>query len=478
MDSTFSEDSLAPGHRPILHSTRSAPYTRIRPKQMVQLGIDDEFILIFPAKSPTLHPKCFTAAVDINQQIDRVLLKSCTGITPSERTAQLDLLKQKHAIARGSETYYEFAVRLKHFGELQDLQINSLRSSDLDRLWKSDGFVPSIELCGYARTSTALLRLRYYPYLEMYQRSSSLYLDDVTFPKSGDLDEPLLEEIWAAKGCTVRTVEIMMRYYQELSKRRKDHCRYLANQLKQKSATVSAVDTLLNDTQATNTKLVYMRNITAELKKSRLFSFADKVDKMYESKYKVVYSNFVYMRNTVVSPADISKLYNIFRDDFPHAHALFSIIVSKAHDQIEISPSLDTGRGQDSESDDSVNEIVDEEDKDDTDLSRLQRAIYEYFLSFIRHKSQKRLQHWSMLTPLGYFSRGFRIPGTRSHLSGASCTLRTVWIRCNAMYQNCMPGRKEMIQQLVTSSACGDNWQVKIGIWYHATWDSIFDEKK
>jgi len=209
-----------------------------------------------------------------------------------------------------------------------------------------------------------------------------------------------------------------------------------------------------------------MRNINAELKKTRLFSFADKVDKMYESKYKVVYSNFVYMRNTVVSPADISKLYNIFRQDFPHAHALFSIIVSKSYDQIKISPSLDTGRGQESESDDSVNEIVDDEDKDDTDLSRLQRSIYEYFLSFIRHKSQKRLQHWSMLTPLGYFSRGFRIPGTRSHLSGASCNLRTAWKRCNDVYHNCMPGRKEMIQQLVTSSACGDNWQVKIGKGY------------
>ena len=317
MDSTFSEDSLAPRHRPIPHSTRSAPYTRIRPKQMVQLGIDAEFIHIFPAKSSTLHPKCATAAVDINQRIDRVLLKSCTGITSSERTAQLTLLKQKHAIARGSETYYEFPVRLKHFGELQDLQINSLRPADLDRLWKSDGFGPSIELCGYARTSTALLRLRYYPYVEMYHRSSSLYLDDFTFPKSGDLDEPLLQELWAAKGCTVRTVEIMMRYYQELSKRRKDQCRHLGIRLKKKSANDSAVDTLSNATQATNTKLDYMRNINAELKKTRLFSFADKVDKMYESKYKVVYSNFVYIRNTVVSPEDISKLEN------SAAHALY-----------------------------------------------------------------------------------------------------------------------------------------------------------
>ena len=404
---TFSEDSLAPCHRPIPHSTRSAPYTRIRPKQMVKLDIDNEFILVLPAVSSTLHPKCLPAAVDINQRIDRVLLKSCTGITPSERTAQLSLLKQKHSIARGSDTYYEFPVRLKHFGELQDLQINSLRASDLDRLWKSDGFGPSIELCGYARTTTALLRLRYYPYVEMYQRSSSLFLDDVTFPNSGDLDEPLLQEIWAAKGCTVRTVEIMMRYYQELSKRRKDQCRHLGTQLKKKNAKGNAVSTLLNESHASYTKLDYMLNINAELKKTRLFLFADKVDVMYESKYKIVYSNFVYMRNTIVSPEDISKLYNTFRQDFPHAHALFSIIVSKSYDQIQISTSLLTGRGQDSELDDSSDENNVDEDKDDTDLSRLQRSIYEYFLSFIRHKSQKRLQHWSMLTPLGYFSRGF-----------------------------------------------------------------------
>ena len=225
-------------------------------------------------------------------------------------------LKQKHSIARGSDTYYEFPVRLKHFGELQDLQINSLRASDLDRLWKSDGSGPSIELCGYARTTTALIRLRYYPYVEMYQRLSSLFLDAVTFPNSGDLDEPLLQEIWAAKGCTVGTVEIMVRYYQELSKRHKDQCRNLGTQLKRKNAQNNAVNALLNESHAgshaTYTKLDYMRSINAKLKKTRLFSFVDKVDAMYESKYKLVYSNFACMRNTIVSPADISKLYTIY----------------------------------------------------------------------------------------------------------------------------------------------------------------------
>ena len=456
MDATFSEDSLAPFHRPIPHSMRSAPYTRIRPKEMVKLSIDTEFILVFPAVSSTLHPKCFVAAKDINMRIDRVLIKSCSGLTPSERAAQLSLLKQKHMIARGSDTYYEFPARLKHFGELQNLQINSLRASDLDRLWKSDGFGPSIELCGYARTTTALLRLRYYPHIEMYQRSSSLFLDDVIFPNSGDLDEPLLNEIWAAKGCTVRTVEIMMRYYQQLSKRRQDQFRYLKN----KNAKDDAITTSMKESRASDTKLDYMRNIKSELDKTRLFSFADKVDAMYESKYKNVYSTFVSMRNTIMSPADISMLYQTFRRDFPHTHALFSIIVSKSQDRIEVDKSMDIGKGKviESESDDSC-----DENDDGTDLSRLQRSIYEYFLSFIRHKSQKRLKYWSMLTPLGYFSRGFRIPGSRSHLSGASCGLLTAWKNCNHLYETCMPSRKEMIQQLVTSSACGDNWQVKIG---------------
>ena len=55
-DSTFSEDSLAPFHLPIPISTESAPYTRIGAHKMIRLDIDDEFILLFPAVTPTLNP--------------------------------------------------------------------------------------------------------------------------------------------------------------------------------------------------------------------------------------------------------------------------------------------------------------------------------------------------------------------------------------------------------------------------------------
>ena len=332
MDSTFSEDSLAPLHRPIPISTESTPYTRIDARQMIRLDIDDEFILLFPAVSSTLHQKCVPAAVDINQRVNRVLIQSCTGLTSSERREQLTLLKRKHIKMRGSQTYYEFAVRLKHFGELKDIQINSLRHSDLDRLWKSDGFGPSIELCGYARTTTALLRLRYYPYIEMYQRSSSLFLDDVEFQKSGDLDDPFLQAIWLAKGCTVRTVEVLMRYYQALAERRQDQCRYLRKKLKQKTDG----DDALNESHDRYARTDFMRNIYGELKSQRLFSFADEVDALYESNFKLVYSNFAPMRNTVISPADIFFLYEKFRSAFPHTHAILAMIVSTSNDFVPV----------------------------------------------------------------------------------------------------------------------------------------------
>ena len=323
-DSTFSEDSLAPPHRPIPISTESAPYTRIGAHKMIRLGIDDEFILMFPAVSSTLNSKCLPAAVDINRRIDRVLIQSCTGITTSERREQLIFLKRKHIKMRGSDTYYEFAVRLKHFGEINDLQLNSFRHSDLDRLWKSDGFGPSIEICGYARTTTALLRLRYYPYIEMYQRSCSLFLDEVEFPRGGDLDESFLQAIWLAKGCTSRTVEIMMRYYQELANRRQRQSLYLKTQLKRKCDG----EELVNESHDRYARRDFMRTIHEELKSKRLFAFADTVDGIYETSFKLVYSNFVPMRNSVISPADISSLYNQFMADFPHTHAIISVILS------------------------------------------------------------------------------------------------------------------------------------------------------
>ena len=158
-----------------------------------------------------------------------------------------------------------------------------------------------------------------------------------------------------------------MRYYQELSKRRKDQCRYLGTQLKKKAAK----DKVVNESHDRYARSDYMRNVTAELKKTRLFLFADKVDAMYESKYKLVYSNCVPMQNTITSQADISVMYEAFRRDFPHNHALFSIIFSKENNQIQIDTSFETGRAQDSESDDSFDENDDNTDDDNNDISIL-----------------------------------------------------------------------------------------------------------
>ena len=333
---------------------------------MIRLDIDDEFILLFPAVSSTLSPECLPAARDINRRIDRVLIQSCTGITSSERRDQLSFLKRKHIKIRGSETYYEFAVRMKHFGELKDMQLNSFRHSDLDRLWKSDGFGPSIELCGYARTTTALLRLRYYPYIEMYQRSCSLFHDEVVFPRGGDLDDSFLQAIWLANGCTVRTVEVMMRYYQEQSRRRQLQVLYTKSQLKKKTDG----DELLIESHDRYARRDFMRNVHEELKSARLFAFADEVDGIYEARFKLVYSNFVPMRNTVVTSEDISSLYETFTTDFPHTHAILSTIVSSPNDIVPLATSLINNTREEDGSDASYCEESAQDNNDHTGLTR------------------------------------------------------------------------------------------------------------
>ena len=127
----------------------------------------------------------------------------------------------------------------------------------------------------------------------------------------------------ACKRVHRAAVEVMMRYYQEQSRRRQLQVLYMKGQLKNKTDG----DELLNESHDRYDRRDFMRSIHGELKSARLFAFADKVDGIYEARFKLVYANFVPMRNTVITSADISTLYETFMTDFPHTHAILSVIV-------------------------------------------------------------------------------------------------------------------------------------------------------
>ena len=150
-----------------------------------------------------------------------------------------------------------------------------------------------------------------------------------------------------------------------------------------------------------------------ELTERRLYSFAQKIDAQYKDRFGVVYSSFALMKDFVIPRAMISKMYEDFKESFPHVHSIMAIIVSSSRHCIELAngfsdPSIDVPdevvSSEDEQDSEDANNGTNEEDASAIELHRLERAILEYFLSLIRLKSQKQLPYWSMLNPLGYFS--------------------------------------------------------------------------
>ena len=64
--------------------------------KMVQLSILDEIIIVVSTVTEDTPEVCVKPLVKVTKQIDRVLLQSCTGITPSARSEQLQNLKKRH----------------------------------------------------------------------------------------------------------------------------------------------------------------------------------------------------------------------------------------------------------------------------------------------------------------------------------------------------------------------------------------------
>ena len=219
MNVTFTEDSLAPPHRAIRPSLRSTSYTRLSSNLIVRLNNDDEFILVVPSISNDTPTDSLSALRDTHNKINTVLLESCSGLAPSDKKEQLSRLKQRHLLPRGSSSVYEFPVRIKNYAERDQIANNSLRKSDIDLLWNT-GFGFKVELCGYAKTKTVLLRMKHFAHLEFYKTPEFFARDDIGFKRTGDLNEPLLDQLWGARGCTTTTIQVMMKFYKELSNRK------------------------------------------------------------------------------------------------------------------------------------------------------------------------------------------------------------------------------------------------------------------
>lgn len=167
------------------------------PSQIVRLSKDDELILVIPPTDGKLvNPTVKAGIDDINQQIDSIIMATCTGYTSSERKQQLQQFRKKHEIVRGGGNAYQFAARVKNCGERHRLDSVSLTDSDINDLWKDTGI--NVELCGYACSVRGLLRFRFIGYIELHQiaREGGILRRELQFAQSGNTDDQLIRQLW------------------------------------------------------------------------------------------------------------------------------------------------------------------------------------------------------------------------------------------------------------------------------------------
>ena len=91
-------------------------------------------------------------------------------------------------------------MRVVNYAERGMISRNEYTVSDLDWNWESTGFGINIETCGYAKTAKALIRIKHFPYVEIYQRprENNVLQDDIQFNRSGDINDLLLRNLWEA----------------------------------------------------------------------------------------------------------------------------------------------------------------------------------------------------------------------------------------------------------------------------------------
>ena len=189
---------------------------------MARINAADELIITVPEVNNDTHAFSRDALLAINKRIDTAINKSFHHIPPSDRYEHIKAFKLRHRIIRHGGHAYEYAVRVLSYGDRHRAANNELTPSDLERLWKDEGLGLDVELCGYSSTHTVLVPLKFFHSVEIYRRANFFTREDITFPRSGPINERLLTELHAAEGCTTTTIEVMYKYYQQLSRRKQN----------------------------------------------------------------------------------------------------------------------------------------------------------------------------------------------------------------------------------------------------------------
>jgi len=282
------------------------------------------------------HPSVKEGIDFTNKQIQKVLLATSRGLSSFHRDTQLAKLRKKHEIQCDGKLYHEYCVCINAIPERDTIANEYSTAADIDYIWKDAGFM--VDVCGYTRSATALLKLKFLGYVEVFQRVvDGLILNDkLCFARSGDIKDPLLKQLWLVKGCTTLTIEVMMKYYQSNAYRlHKDLSRAKAATAKWKASSKKAA----NITQAHEEIfgcIAAIDSMKRELSEDNMYAFVKLVDGDYHKYFSEKYTKFAMAVDFVLPCECIVWQYETFKEAFPSSHCMFSIMVSSERYYVEL----------------------------------------------------------------------------------------------------------------------------------------------
>ena len=477
-------------HKELIPSTQTLTYERLLPENIVTLDVGDELILHVPQSPlPRMEKREKADHKLIMSKLDKVMLSLFgQSLVAFEREQQLKIEKNARTVSFLNEPCLEFSCRIGSYAERFTLSTSNPDESAIDGLWSGgSGFY--VEMCGYSPSQSVLIMHRMMPFIKIFKlRRSGAILNEVAlkFPEGANPDNmaiPLARKFALVAGDSMKTMEVLMRYYRELNAKAKRALSNQAAKAVKASPDEKGPDELMAEL------------ISAELEETKLREFASRVEKLYNDATRKLYSNFSSFKSYLVPRSEIAELYKEMKTQFPTAHALLGILVSSQACPVEVAPlfeqkkkerkrSGDTGIEallMDSDADSDYEQGMDVSDDEDFELHELEsedisalqdeseladidqlsakeHAVLHLFLSALKQKNQKHMVLWSALGPMANWACGHKQNRKKPRTSSA-CDPRTAWSNLDKIALQCKPMRDNVIRSQKTVTCTFDNCQ-------------------
>ena len=438
------QDAVVPGHSYNPPSVLQALYKRLPPEDIVRLRPGDEIIVVLPAVS-----RCSEEAVSVvehyRRTFTRIIERTYRYSPPNDRPAIVQrALRDVHTFMRLDVDYLEFASVVKKYPVRERLESSIIdHRGTIQNYDQGAGF--DVAVCGYSAQNTVLVQLKHVGYIEIYHRTSheKFTRDDIYFNKNVRIEEkltnPFVHLLSVFDGCRFSTLEVLWKYYNAVSACRSKAITVAGKKISALTPSTSE-DHRDNDEDGeddTDDSVTFRE----ELSDDNIDLFVGIVDSFYKEGLVRTYTTFTPIDGYLVERKAICSMYDTMVEIFPFVHSVLLTAMTRQGEvnsvqRSELAGVNDNGVYPARAGDDVClyNEEEHSEDEhertvtSDADLllTKKQHACLEFFLAKLRLRSQKKMQFWAMIPPLGNHSRGYsRTPPTHP-LHGVGCGMTTL----------------------------------------------------